>query len=91
MGEQIKAVYEHGVFRPLSPIDLDEGEEVQLVVSSTNSDAPRQEPESYTLPPLVTEESDRQRLLREIVREMQEHPLTGNPPRLTRDELHERR
>jgi hypothetical protein len=45
----------------------------------------------YLLPPLVTDEAERGRLLRELVEEMKSHPITGNPPRLTREELHERR
>ena len=45
----------------------------------------------YTLPPLVADETERARLLREIVQEMKNHPLSGNPPHLTRDELHGRR
>ena len=45
----------------------------------------------YTIPPLVTDEGERARLLQELVREMKQHPLTGDAPRLTRDELHERR
>lgn len=89
MFDQVKAVYENGVFRPLNPIDLEEGQEVRLVISPTNSDAQSQHRESHMLPPLVSDESDRARLLQEIVREMSEHPC-GNPPRLTRDDLHER-
>jgi predicted DNA-binding antitoxin AbrB/MazE fold protein len=90
MREQIRAVYENGVFRPLNPVDLAEGDEVRLVVSTINSDAARQELDSLTLPPSVLEESERSRLLIQLVEEMQQHPLIGDPPRLTRDELHER-
>ena len=45
----------------------------------------------YTLPALVTDKAERARLLQELVDDMANHPLTGNPPRLTREELHERR
>jgi hypothetical protein len=45
----------------------------------------------YTMPALVTDKAERARLLQELVEDMANHPLTGNPPRLTREELHERR
>ena len=36
MSEQIDAIYEHGVFRPLQPVHLSEHEHVSLIVSGAN-------------------------------------------------------
>jgi len=80
MSPRIDAVFEGGVFRPLQPVDIPEGECVAITIS-----------DPYTIPPLVTDEGEGTRLLQVLVREMKQHPLKGNAPRLTRDELHERR
>ncbi len=40
MSEQVKAVFENGVFRPLDPVRLPEGELVQLTVAATKSETP---------------------------------------------------
>jgi hypothetical protein len=45
----------------------------------------------YTIPPTITDSTERARLLHDTVERMKANPLTGDPPRLTRDELHERR
>ncbi|MGH9940802.1 MAG: antitoxin family protein, partial [Pyrinomonadaceae bacterium] len=34
MSEAVEAIFENGVFRPLRPINLEEGERVQLTVTS---------------------------------------------------------
>jgi predicted DNA-binding antitoxin AbrB/MazE fold protein len=36
MKQQIEAIYEHGVFRPLSPMWLQERERVNLIVETTH-------------------------------------------------------
>ena len=38
MIEHIEAIYEHGVFRPLTPLPLAEQERVQLIVKSGHED-----------------------------------------------------
>jgi predicted DNA-binding antitoxin AbrB/MazE fold protein len=80
MSAKIDAVFEHGVFRPLGPVDIREGEFVAITIS-----------DPYTVPPLVTDEAERARLLKELVREMKQHPLSGDAPHFTREDLHERR
>ncbi|MBA3439184.1 MAG: hypothetical protein H0T92_04880 [Pyrinomonadaceae bacterium] len=45
----------------------------------------------YTLPPTITDPDERARLLREVAQNMNANSFTGDPPRLTREELHERR
>ena len=41
MGKPIQAVFERGVFRPLNPVDLSDGEQVVLSVQRA-SDGPRE-------------------------------------------------
>jgi len=38
MIEHVEAIYEHGVFRPLTPLPLAEQERVQLIVKSRHED-----------------------------------------------------
>jgi len=38
MNEQVRAVFENGVFRPLNPVQLPEGEVVQLTVTPAVED-----------------------------------------------------
>lgn len=42
MQQVVKAVYEHGVFRPLQAPELSEGQEVQLIVHSKTQVSPSQ-------------------------------------------------
>ena len=45
----------------------------------------------YVLAPTAKNDEDHERALRELMESWQQHPLTGDAPRLTRDDLHERR
>lgn len=38
MNQFIQAIYEHGVFRPLGPVDLEEQQQVSLVVSDVGNE-----------------------------------------------------
>jgi predicted DNA-binding antitoxin AbrB/MazE fold protein len=39
MSEAVEAIFENGVFRPLKPVDLAEGERVKLTVTAADEDA----------------------------------------------------
>jgi predicted DNA-binding antitoxin AbrB/MazE fold protein len=39
MSQHLKAVYEHGVFRPLQPVRLEEHQEVTLVLETPDAEA----------------------------------------------------
>jgi len=80
MIRKIRAVYRDGVFCPERPCDLPENSEVELFVQGPSA-----------LKPAVTDQEQRDRILREIVERMQGNPLPPGAPRWTRDELHERR
>lgn len=43
MGQQIEAIYEHGVFRPLEPVSLAESQRVSIVISGLERDRSRQD------------------------------------------------
>jgi hypothetical protein len=61
-------------------LDVRENAEVELTVH-----------DPYIVPAKAKTEEERARALRELLESWEQHPLQGNPPRLTRDELHERR
>ena len=77
---RIRAVFRDGKFVPQEPCGLPEAAEVQLVI----------EPTTIT-PPSVTDPAERQRILNEVVQRMMAQPLAPDAPKLTRDQLHERR
>lgn len=41
MSQHLKAIYEHGVFRPLEPVRLEEHQEVTLVLETAEDIAPQ--------------------------------------------------
>jgi hypothetical protein len=82
MSVRLKAIYKDGAFVPVTngeKLNVPENAEVELTVH-----------DPYVLPAKATTDEERQRALRELVESWEKHPLKGNPPRLTRDELHER-
>ena len=76
----VRAIYREGHLVPLQPVSLAEGTEVQVLVS-----------DSQILPPLVNDPVKRASILRSLVQRMVDNPIPANAPRLTRNELHERR
>ena len=77
---RVQAVFQDGKFVPKEPCALPEAAEVQLIVEQPN-----------ITPPQVTDPSERQRILNEVVQRMMSQPLPPDAPKFTRDELHERR
>jgi len=66
MATRIEAIYEHGVFRPTAPVEMAEGERVQIVVLTPDEADPSPSPASIlaeiaALPlETVSDESDSQ-------------------------------
>jgi len=79
MGQTIKAIYEKGHFIPHEPCDVPEGAEVELILQGP-----------ALLPPQVSDEKERARILQEMVGRMRKNPIPEGASRLTREELHER-
>jgi predicted DNA-binding antitoxin AbrB/MazE fold protein len=77
---RIRAVYREGKFVPVEPCPLPESEEVELTVQS-----PR------FVPPAITDAAQRAQVMEELVARMKANPLPASAPKLTRDQLHERR
>ncbi|HYL74408.1 MAG TPA: antitoxin family protein [Bryobacteraceae bacterium] len=45
MNQQVEAVYEHGVLRPLQPLTLIESQRVQLTISDSETESHRRDTE----------------------------------------------
>ena len=83
MSVRLKAIYEDGTFVPVSngeKLNVPENAEVELTVH-----------DPYVLPAKATSDEERARALRELFASWDAHPLRADAPRLTRDEMHERR
>ena len=83
MSVRLKAIYRGGAFVPMSngdEVNMPENTEVELTVH-----------DPYLLPATATTAEERGRALKDLVESWKDHPLSANAPRLTRDELHERR
>jgi hypothetical protein len=83
MSLRLKAIYKDGTFVPLTngeKLDVPENAEVELTVHNP-----------YLVPAKATTDEERKRALRELFASWDAHPLRPDAPRLTRDELHERR
>ena len=83
MSVRLRAIYRNGAFVPVTngkELNVPENSEVELTVD-----------DPYILPATAKSDEERERLLHELLEGWQQHPLTTDAPRLTRDELHERR
>jgi hypothetical protein len=83
MSLRLKAIYRNGTFVPLTngeKLDVPENSEVELTVHNP-----------YVVPAKATTDEERERALRELFASWDAHPLRSDAPRLTRDEMHERR
>lgn len=68
MSQHLKAVYEHGVFRPLEPVRLEEHQEVTLVLETTENAASG-----------ATEEKPIWEVAADLVRDIPEDVLSAVP------------
>jgi len=83
MSLRLKAIYKDGAFVPISngeKLNVSENAEVEITVHDPSG-----------LPPTATSDEERERALRELFASWDAHPLRADAPRLTRDEMHERR
>ena len=83
MSLRLKAVYKDGTFVPLTngeKLNVPENTEVELTVHNP-----------YLVPAKATSDEERERALRELIESWDAHPLRPDAPRLTRDEMHQRR
>ena len=80
MKQTITATYKDGVFHPDKPCDLPEGAKVELEVGR-----------SGVRPPMIADPEERRRVAAAVVESMKDQPLPADFPKLTRDQMHERR
>lgn len=83
MSVRLRAIYKDGAFVPITngdKLDVPENAEVELTLH-----------DPYVLPAKATSDEERERALRALMESWEQHPLAPDAPRLTRDELHERR
>ena len=83
MSLRLKAIYKDGAFVPISngdKLNVSENAEVEITVHDPSG-----------LSPTATSDEERERALRELFASWDAHPLRADAPRLTRDEMHERR
>jgi predicted DNA-binding antitoxin AbrB/MazE fold protein len=77
MSQEFHAIFEHGMLRPLTPLNLPESAEVTLILQTTNG-----RPEAPTADPLLGLMADEPELLDEIVEEAlsarESHPFRAN-------------
>lgn len=82
MSFRLKAIYKDGAFVPISngeELNMSENAEVEITVHDLSG------------LPTATNDEERERALRELFASWDAHPLRADAPRLTRDEMHERR
>lgn len=83
MSVRLRAIYKDGAFVPITngdKLDVPENAEVELIVHNPT-----------VLPATAMNDDERERALRALMESWEQHPLAPDAPRLTRDELHERR
>ncbi len=73
---RIRAVFRDGAFVPQVPLRLPNESEVELSIEALDSRLP---------------ESERRPRLDQLLARMRSQSIQGDPPKLTRDQLHERR
>jgi predicted DNA-binding antitoxin AbrB/MazE fold protein len=81
MQEVIHAVYRNGAFVPVVPCSLPEETEVEVHVRNG----------AEIVPPLESDPSERRKIKKRLLERMSRAPLPPDAPKLSRDELHERR
>ena len=83
MSLRLKAIYKDGAFVPIKngeKLNVSENAEVEITVHDPSG-----------LQTAATRDEERERALREFFASLDAHPLRADAPRLTRDEMHERR
>jgi predicted DNA-binding antitoxin AbrB/MazE fold protein len=78
--EMLNAIFEHGSFRPQSPVELPEGTLVRLAVERVYS----------TLQAQALSTEERRRIRRRVVERMIKNPLPPGAPHFKRSDMYDR-
>jgi predicted DNA-binding antitoxin AbrB/MazE fold protein len=81
MQEILRAVYRNGAFVPVVPCSLPEETEVEVCVRDG----------ADVIPPLEPDAARRAKIKKRLLERMSNAPLPPDAPKLSRDQLHERR
>jgi predicted DNA-binding antitoxin AbrB/MazE fold protein len=81
MQDILRAVYRNGAFVPVVPCSLPEETEVEVRVRNG----------ADIIPPLEPDPARRAKIKKRLLERMSNTPLPPDAPKLTRDQLHERR
>jgi predicted DNA-binding antitoxin AbrB/MazE fold protein len=81
MQDTLRAVYRNGAFVPVVPCELPEETEVEVLLRNG----------SDIMPPLESDPVKRAEIKKQLLDRMSSAPLPADAPKLTRDQLHERR
>ncbi|MCC6492920.1 MAG: antitoxin family protein [Pirellulales bacterium] len=79
MYEHVRAVFQQGVFRPVTPCAFPENSELDLMVGP-----------AVLAPPQEQDSAKRKEIRCQLIQLWNARTLAPNAPRLTRDQLHER-
>ena len=74
--KSVKVVYRDGAFHPDAPCDLPEGFETTITLT--------------TVPPPLTDPEERRKSVQRLLERMKRTPITGDPPKLAREDLYDR-
>ena len=74
--KSVKVTYKDGAFHPDEPCDLPEGFEATITLT--------------TVPPPLTDPKERKKSVQRLLERMKRTPITGDPPKLAREDLYDR-
>ena len=80
MKQTVAATYRDGAFHPDRPCDLPEGAKVHLEIAH-----------ALVIPPRIADADERARIIKRVADRMRQNPVAPDTPRLTREQMHERR
>ncbi len=81
MQDTLRAIYRNGTFVPVVPCNLPEETPVEVLVRKNSS----------VMPPLEPDPQKREEIKKRLLERMSNSPLPADAPRLTREQMHERR
>ncbi len=70
------ATYRDGAFHPDEPCDLPEGFKTTITLT--------------TVPPILTDPEERKQSVQRLLERLDRTPIVGDPPKFTREDLHDR-
>ena len=76
LNRSVKVTYRDGAFHPDEPCDLPDGFKTTITLTS--------------VPPLLTDPEERKQSVQRLLERLKRTPIVGDPPKFTREDLHDR-